>query len=578
MKKMIVGMALFLVLMLAFAAMALADGDALYIDTENVYEGMAKSYAQGYVPTVSGGNAHFVLPLKSRDAAVTNITVTPVIDTSDASPFSYGNYEFNVAADAGGVFLIKLSLPLKANRTNGTYAVTFRARYTDSAGKAQTQEFPIYLTIVDGRDPNAEPKDTAGALFIDSATLYTGMAKTYAQGYMPLVKDGKAYLILPLLGDTYDERVSVTLDLGQTTDSPFVYGNYSQTRSAWNSAYVFSFEIPLEKGRYNGSYPIIANAAYLDAEGNPATQSFTVYVTITDGATPPDPNDIPKQEAEKPELFISDCAIDPGTVGGDSEFTVTLAIDNIGNLRARSVKLSWTSEEAGILPADANNAMLLDNIASEESATASFKLKTTKDVLAGNRAFSVTLDYEDLYGGTYTTTRQFLVSVTQPVEISYDSISVAKSVTAGETFTLPANVFNVGKATLRNVTVTVEGAGLFPTSSVFLGDILPGEAGYGELKVFVGMLSMTDGYTESYGQTYGRYVITYYDDADEEYVVSLDFTTEIKAPVIETDTDKTEEEKPVIQWWVAVLVGFAVIAVLVTAIVMGKFVRGMRMK
>jgi len=579
MKKTVAGTALFLVLMLAFAAAALAEGDVLYIDTENVYEGMAKSYAEGYVPTVSGGNAHFVLPLKSRDAAVTSITVTPVIDTGDASPFSYGNYEFNVAADAGGVFLIKLSLPLKANRVNGTYAVTFRARYTDSAGKAQTQEFPVYLTIKDGKDPNAaEPKDAAGALFIDSGTLYTGMAKTYAQGYMPLVKDGKAYLILPLFGDTYDGRVSVTLDLGATANSPFVYGNYAQTRSAWNSAFVFAFEIPLEKGSYNGSYPIVANAAYLDANGNPARQSFTVYVTITDGATPPDPNDIPKQEAEKPELFISNCVVDPGTVGGDSEFAVTLTIDNIGNLRARSVKLSWESSEAGILPADANNAMLLDNIASEESATASFKLKTTKDVLAGNRAFSVTLDYEDLYGGTYTSTRQFLVSVTQPVEISYDSISVAKSVTAGETFTLPANVFNVGKATLRNVTVTIEGAGLFPTSSVFLGDILPGEAGYGELKVFVGMLSMTEGYTDSYGQTWGRYIITYYDDADEEYVVSIDFTTEIKAPVIQTDTDKTEEEKPVVQWWVMVLVGFAVIAVLVTAIVMGKFVRGMRMR
>lgn len=579
MKKMIVGMALFLALMLVFSAMALAEGDTLYIDTENVYEGMAKSYAQGYVPTVSGGNANFVLPLKSRDAGVSSITVTPVIGTAEDSPFSYGNYEFNVSADADGVFLIQLSLPLKANRVNGTYAVTFKARYTDSSGTAKTQEFPVYLTISDGKDPNGKEETVSGALFIDSATLYTGMNKTYAQGYMPSVKDGKTYLILPLLGETYDGRVSVTLDLGATANSPFVYGNYSQTRAYnWGGAYLFAFEIPLEEGRYNGSYPIIANAAYLDANGSAARQSFTVYITITDGQTPPDPNDIPKVEAEKPELFISGCSIDPQTVGGDSEFTVTLTIDNIGNLRARSVKLSWESSEAGILPADANNAILLENIASEESTTASFKLKTTKDVLAGNRAFSVTLDYEDLYGGTYTATRQFLVNVTQPVEISYDTFSVAKSVTAGDTFTLPANVFNVGKATLRNVSVTVEGAGLFPTSSVFLGDILPGEAGYGELKIFVGMLSMTEGYTESYGQTYGRYVITYYDDADQEYAVSIDFTTEIKAPVIEADTGNAEEQKPVVQWWVAVLVGFAVIAVLVTAIVMGKFMRGMRMK
>ncbi len=578
MKKKIAGMALLLALMLAFAAMALAEGDTLYIDTENVYEGMGKSYAQGYVPTVSGGNANFVLPLKSREPAVTSITVTPVIGTGEDSPFSYGNYEFNVSADANGVFLIRLSLPLKANRVNGTYAVTFKARFTDAADKTQTQEFPVYLTITDGRSSAGDEKEVAGALFIDSATLYTGMNKTYAQGYMPNIKDGKAYLVLPILGNTYDGRVSVTLDLGTTTGSPFVYGNYSQTRSAWNTAYLFAFEIPLAKDRYNGSYPVTANAAYLDMNGAAARQSFTVYITVTDGKTPPDPNDVPKVEAEKPELFISACAIEPNTVGGDAEFTVTLTIDNIGNLRARSVKLSWSSEEAGILPAGANNAALLDNIASEESATASFKLKTTKDVLAGNRSFSVTLDYVDLYGGTYTTTRQFLVSVTQPVEISYDSISVAKSVAAGETFTLPANVFNIGKATLRNVTVTLTGAGLFPTSSVFLGDILPGEAGYGELKVFVGMLSMTSGYTESYGQTYGQYVITYYDDADEEYKVNIDFTTEIKAPVIETDTDNTEEQKPVIQWWVAVLVGFAVIAMLVTGFVMTKFMRAMKLR
>lgn len=578
MKKTIAGMTLLLALMLAFAAIALAEGDTLYIDTENVYEGMGKSYAQGYVPTVSGGNASFVLPLKSREPAVTSITVTPVIGTGEDSPFSYGNYEFNVSADANGVFLIRLSLPLKANRVNGTYAVTFKARFTDAADKTQTQEFPVYLTITDGRSSAGDEKEIAGALFIDSATLYTGMNKTYAQGYMPNIKDGKVYLVLPILGNIYDGRVSVTLDLGTTTGSPFVYGNYSQTRSAWNTAYLFAFEIPLAKDRYNGSYPITANAAYLDANGVAARQSFTVYITITDGKTPPDPNDVPKVEAERPELFISACAIEPNTVGGDTEFTVTLTIDNIGNLRARSVKLSWSSEEAGILPAGANNAALLDNIASEESAEASFTLKTTKDVLAGNRSFSVTLDYADLYGGTYTTTRQFLVSVTQPVEISYDSISVAKSVTAGETFTLPANVFNIGKATLRNVTVTLTGAGLFPTSSVFLGDILPGEAGYGELKVFVGMLSMTSGYTESYGQTYGQYVITYYDDADEEYKVNIDFTTEIKAPVIETDTDNTEEQKPVIQWWVAVLVGFAVIAMLVTGFVMAKFMRAMKLR
>ena len=561
---------------------ARAEGNALFIDTATAYDGMEKSYADGYVPSVVNGNAVFVLPLKANDPAITAITVTPVIGTDDATPFSYGNYEFNVNKNADGVFLIRLSLPLKASRVNGAYPVTFKARFTDAQAAEQTQEFPVYLAVTDGVDPNAPAQTpapvTAGRLAIDGHNLYPGMEKPYAQGYMPLVQNGRAYIVLPLLGDAYDGRVSITANLGPVTDSPFFYGNYTQPASGWGR-YLFALEIPLAKGRYNGSYPVMLTADYLDAAGSKAQQSFTVYVTITDGKTPPDPNAIVKTEAEKPELFLSACVVEPELVGGNEEFSVTVTIDNIGNIRARSVKLTYFGDSAGVLPANTNNAMLLENIASGESATASFQMKTTKDVLAGNQSFSVTLDYVDLYGGSYSSTRQFLIGVTQPVELKYDSFTVPKAVTAGETISLPANVFNVGKATLRNVAVTVSGAGLFPTASVFLGDIRPGEAGLGELKVFIGMLSMTEGYTQSYGSTNGRYTITYYDDADMEYTVNVDFVTEIKQPVIEAEkADAKPSEQPVFQWWVAALVGFAVIAILVTVIILSRFSRMMRLK
>lgn len=432
-------------------------------------------------------------------------------------------------------------------------------------------------------EPTSEPTPVVEQLIIDSWNLYDGMDRTYQQGYVPRIVNGCCYIIFPLIGETYDGKVTVTADLGATADSPFVFGNYSQTAAGWGR-YVFMLEIPLVKGRINGSYPVTLKADYLDVLGQQKQQSFTLYVTISDGKNPPDPNDVPKQEVEKPELFISACEITPDTVGGDGEFSVNVKIDNIGSIRARSVRLTYGSEADGILPYDTNNAILLDNIASGEGAEAAFKMRTTKDVIAGSRAFFITLDYVDLYGGVYTATRQFLVNVTQPAEMTYDSISLPKSVTAGETFTLPANVFNIGKSTLRNVTVNLSGAGLFPTSSVFLGDIQPGQAGYGELKVFVGMLSMTEGYTESYGKTTGVYTISYKDDAGEEYAVSVDFATEIQKPVIEgekTDAEKKAEEeqkRAMSQWWISALAAFAAIAIIVAVIVVSKFARMMRMK
>ena len=446
---------------------------------------------------------------------------------------------------------------------------------------AETQA-PV-TTLNPTPEPTPQPTPVVEQLIIDSWSLYDGMDKTYQQGYVPRIVNGCCYIIFPLIGETYDGKVTVTADLGATADSPFVFGNYSQTAAGWGR-YVFMLEIPLVKGRINGSYPVTLRADYLDVLGQQKQQSFTLYVTISDGKNPPDPNDVPKQEVEKPELFISNCIITPDTVSGEEIFTAEVTIDNIGTIRARSVRLSYGSEAAGIIPADTNNAMHLENIASGESATVSFALRTTGDVLAGEQPFYVTLDYVDLYGGVYTSTRTFLVRVTQPAKMSCDPVSLPKEVTAGETISLPANVFNIGKSPLRNVTVNLTGAGLFPTSSVFLGDIQPGQAGYGEMKVFVGMLSMTEGYTESYGKTSAVYTVTYTDDAGEAHTAEQQLSTEIKQPVIvgeKTDAEKQAEEeqkRAMSQWWISALAAFAAIAIIVAVIVVSKFARTMRMK
>lgn len=588
MKKRIVGFVVFLTLLLGFAHVALAaEGSALSIDTDYAIKG--QTYDKGYVPTVSNNAAYIVLPLTTGQAGLSPLRVTPVFDAGADSPFSYGNYEFNVSWDPDkGIFPVTLDLPLKADRKNGAYPVEFRCAYTDAAGTAYTQSFTVQVTISDGRDPNwAEPTPTpppvAGQLTIDSHTLYPGMALTYAEGYVPTILNGRVYIVLPLLGQTYDNRVTVTADLGELQNSPFVYGNYSQTVTGYGK-YVFGLEIPLLMERYNGTYPVELRADYLDVTGKQASQAFPVYVTITDGKTPPDPNEAPRQEVEKPELFISACTVEPETVGGEEEFSVAVTIENLGAIRARSVRLTYGSEAAGIVPAETNNALHVANIASEDRAEVTFRMKTTKDVLAGQQPFYITLDYVDLYGGVYTNTRTFLIQVTQPAVMGYDPVSLPKEIAAGETVSLPANVFNLGKSTLRNVTVTLNGAGLFPTSSVFLGDIPPGEAGYGEMKVFIGMLSMTEGYTESYGPTTGTYTVAYQDDQGVNHAEETQVSTEIKQPVIEgekTEAQKqaeAEAKRAASQWWISVLVAFAAIAIIVAVIVVNKFARMMRMK
>ena len=80
-------------------------------------------------------------------------------------------------------------------------------------------------TPVTTPEPTPEPTPVADKLIIDSWSLYDGMDRTYGAGYVPRIVNGRAYIILPLLGETYDGKVTVTADLGATADSPFIFGN-----------------------------------------------------------------------------------------------------------------------------------------------------------------------------------------------------------------------------------------------------------------------------------------------------------------------------------------------------------------
>lgn len=432
--------------------------------------------------------------------------------------------------------------------------------------------------------PTAEPEapektpTVIDQLRIDGTTLYEGMDRSYEQGYIPHLEEGSAVIVLPLLGETYDGKVTVTADLGATADSPFVFGNYSQTETMENGVYLFRLQIPLAGGRINGTYCISLTASYLNVLGEQTKQDFPVYVTVYDGVDPVTETPYAgggKETVETPKLFLRSCALSPETVGGEEEFTVSVEIENIGELRARSVLLSYGSDTPGIIPAQTNNAMHLEDIDSGQSINVSFALKTCKDVLAGEQPFFVKLDYTDLFGSAYTENRSFLVGVTQPAEMEYDPLTVPKQLTAGETISVPVNVFNTGKSVLQNVTAVVSGSGLIPTSSVFLGNIQPGQAGNGTMEIYIGTLSMTGG-EKDYGKTEGTFSITYTDESGEKYTEKTTFSTEIMQPPAEKEN--LEEQKTAGQWWISVLVAFAVIAILVSCIVVTKFTRLLRMR
>ena len=137
--------------------------------------------------------------------------------------------------------------------------------------------------------------DTAVALCIDNQNVYEGMESAYNKGYQPVCENGKVTLVLPLMcsGKMKQGKITASVDLGDTKDSPFVFRNYEKDflckpeyingTEETKEIYLVSFTFELNESRINGIYPVIINASGEDENGNEIQKAFKNYVTITDG-------------------------------------------------------------------------------------------------------------------------------------------------------------------------------------------------------------------------------------------------------------------------------------------------------
>lgn len=137
--------------------------------------------------------------------------------------------------------------------------------------------------------------DTAAALCIDNQNVYEGMDSAYNKGYQPVCENGKVTLVLPLMcsGKMKQDKITASVDLGDTKDSPFVFRNYEKDflckpeyingTEETKGIYLVSFTFDLSGSRINGIYPVIINASGEDENGNKIQKAFKNYVTITDG-------------------------------------------------------------------------------------------------------------------------------------------------------------------------------------------------------------------------------------------------------------------------------------------------------
>lgn len=433
---------------------------------------------------------------------------------------------------------------------------------TESASAESIPTEPEATTL-----PATEPTvpETQAALEIDTKYIYEGMDKAYEAGYIPSVQDGAVQIVLPLKSSAplRGSQIKASLELGGG-DSPFVVANYEKSfplakampknAKQEQEVYLAAFRVSLAEDRINGTYPVTVRLSAYDESNQPVTMDYTVFVTVTDGASgepeipaPPEPE---KPTAE-PVVFICASKLEPKVAMAGEKFTLTLTLQN--SLTTKSVENLLVTVDPGNLQInllESSNVIPVEHIDAGGTATLVLHFDTDPSISAEKHKINFHFQYDSSQTLGLSSEGSYILDVRQGAELTFDGAELPVKVFQEDTVTVSVNLMNTGKSPLYNCRIDYDIEGLAAGGTTFLGEIASGtnKVGSGNLRVS----------KEQLGDVTGTITVTYEDAFGQEFTKAAEVTTHIAEKIAPEPAIEKESPKKDVHWWLFILVGAGV--------------------
>lgn len=577
------------------------QGPLLEIDLEHKYEGMDKSYQDGYTPTVVDGTLRITIPLLKKGDIQGPIDVQldglPAGIPEDKLLLQQIDME-TISLEGGvlveNVFLLNFEIPISDSTTPGAYPILLKI--TDFVLTEPIEiAFPQTITIPQPQETTpTEPEETEPdqtqptdptipeiptVLEIDSSHIYSGMDTAYEDGYLPRIEDGVMHIVLPLRcsGALWDNKLDAAVSLDSSANSPFVVENlqknfYLESIIPENSTepqdiYLVSFDILLSDGRRNGTYPVTINASGFDYKGSPIKTTFTLYITITDGKVDkPIVSQVDTPTAE-PVVYISKTVIGPEAIQAGESFTMTVTLKN--SITTKFVRNMLVTVDTGNVQIDLeedSNIFPVDRIDAGGEVELTVHFSTDTSLPSGKYPITFSFKYDSSKTLNLSSTGASVVEIKQPANMELVMPRFSTSVSAGETVPMSFQVMNMGRSAMYNVRCVVSGFGFAPSNTGYIGTMEAGTSANTKVDLYIIPLNASEGNENGsqYGATTGTVTLIYEDEAGQEYQQETTFDTTVNRPVVElpeNNTEEEEEEQRVSSWWISIsILGLIILA------------------
>ena len=475
--------------------------------------------------------------------------------------------------------LCVLSVPVMAGQESQPTATTEVAETTaaptepePTATQAPTEPETLPPTEPVSQ-PTEEPFDPNRVLSIDVKHRYSGMDRPFEDGYQPGISNGDVYLVLPLLANQplKDDQIRVALNLG-SGESPFVIANYQKDfhldsftpegEKEAQELFLVNFAVELRWDRMNGVYPVEFRVSGQSLTGETVEQTYTLFVTITDGRSTEPTIPEPEQPTADPVVYLSKVSAAPkASILAGEEFTVNMTVQNsLDDKPVEDLLMRVRIENSQLELKESSSVFELPDLKAGGNTEVTLHFQSEESIPAGKYSISVEFTYGSGESLHLSASDSFDVAILQDVNMELTKPQLPAQVTVGDTVPLSLQVLNMGREQVYNVRCTVEGTGLNPNSTGFIGTMAPGSSATTQISLYISALNLESGSrnTEAYGETTATVKMIFEDATGKTYEQTEQIQTNVQRPPLVPEDSVSDEEidqaKAFSVWWILIAV------------------------
>ncbi|MCR5331878.1 MAG: hypothetical protein K6E62_11955 [Lachnospiraceae bacterium] len=271
----------------------------------------------------------------------------------------------------------------------------------------------------------------------------------------------------------------------------------------------------------SGTNSLTIGYEFIDENGEKKTDSASIYILNVDGR-----KDDSAKDVGRPKLIISDYSTDQDVLRAGETFDFSFSIKNTHQTKAaKNIKVTVSQAEGIFSPAAGTNIFYVDEIGAGQISVQTMNLKTRADATTGDYEISIKLEYEyddmstaDREKGGVSEENAIKLRATENYRPVIENIRLDawEGCYLGVPVDMNFEFYNMGKSTLGNVYVTVEGDFALANNSQmsYVGAI----QGYGQEFINPQVVALVE------GDATGILTVHFEDSNGDEVTLSQEFT------------------------------------------------------